>query len=319
LPDRPEDVPTGSAIADNAGVPPDLAAMVARVAPTDGLHPSPVPGVHGVRYSHTDRRTKRQWRACLAIVVQGCKEVALGRQTYRCGEGRYTAAPMTVPVVSRIAVATPERPFLGLLIDLDPLIVAEVAAQMGSDGADPPRGRSHALFSGAVDDDMRDAATRLGRVFQTPDRARVVGPLIVRELFYDLLKGPRGAAIRQFVIAGTAMHRIANAVFAIRTHLHDPIDAAALATAAGMSRSAFFQHFRDAMAMSPLQYQKRLRLLEARRLMVDDDETAERASFAVGYQSASQFSREYLRMFGASPRRDAVLKRRAAADRVAGP
>ncbi|MEO5820872.1 MAG: AraC family transcriptional regulator, partial [Vicinamibacteraceae bacterium] len=297
-------------------MPPDLATTLARFARTDGLHPAPVPGVHCVRYAHTDRRTRRQWRACLAIVAQGCKEVALGRETYRCGEGRYTAAPVLLPVVSRIAVASPERPFLGLLIDLDPLIVGDVAAQMGSDDRGAPASASRALFSGAVDGDMRDAATRLARVFQTPDRARVVGPLIVRELFYDLLKGPDGAAIRQFVSAGTAMHRIANAVFAIRTSLHQPVDVGVLATASGMSRSAFFQHFRDAMAMSPIQYQKRLRLLEARRLMVDEHETAERASFGVGYRSASQFSREYLRMFGVSPRRDAAALRRTVSYRA---
>jgi AraC-like DNA-binding protein len=297
----------------------DLATALARFARTDGLHPSPVPGVHVVRHARTDRRTKRHWRACLAIVGQGCKEVALGRETYRCSEGGYTAAPVPLPVVSRIAVATPERPFLAVLVDLDPLIVGDVAAQMGSGRADGLGSASRALFSGAVDDDMREAAVRLGRVLQTPDRARVVGPLIVRELFYELLKGSEGAAIRQFVSAGTAMHRIANAVFAIRTNLAEAIDVGGLAAASGMSRSAFFQHFRDAMAMSPIQYQKRLRLLEARRRMVGEDETAEGASFQVGYRSASQFSRDYLRMFGVSPRRDAVGLRRTASYRAEAP
>jgi AraC-like DNA-binding protein len=151
---------------------------------------------------------------------------------------------------------------------------------------------------------MIDAAVRLARMFQTAARARVLGPLIVRELFYDVLSGPEGAAIREFVSAGSAMHRIANAAFRIRTNLHTPVDVGALAKSSGMSRSAFFQHFRDVTAMSPIQYQKRLRLLEARRLMVDHDETAERSSFSVGYRSPSQFSREYVRMFGVSPRRD---------------
>jgi len=300
-------------------MPPELALTLARFARTDGLHPTPVPGVHGVRYAHADRRTKRHWRACLAIVAQGCKEVGLGRQTYRCAEGGYTAALVPLPVVSRIAVATPERPFLGLLIDLDPLIVGDVAAQLGGDDGGRAASASRVLFSGVVTDHMRDGAMRLGRLLTTPERARVVGPLIVRELIYDLLTGPDGAAIRQFVSAGTTMHRIATAVFAIRTNLRDAVDVAALATTAGMSRSAFFQHFRAAMAMSPLQYQKRLRLLEARRLMVDEEETAEGASFQVGYRSASQFSREYLRLFGVSPRRDAVNLRRTASYRAGAP
>jgi AraC-like DNA-binding protein len=290
----------------------DLAATIAQFASTDGFHASPVAGVRCVRYSHPDRRAKRQWRACLAIAAQGCKEVVLGRDVYRCAEGRYTATPIPLPVVSRIAIAAPDRPFLGILIDLDPLTVSEVAAQIGSpiDKEREPRHTLRALFSGAADEDMLEAAARLARVFRAPDRARVLGPLIIRELFYYLLRGPEGDAIRQFVRAGSAMHRIANTVFTIRTNLHKAVDAGTLANAAGMSRSAFFQHFRDVTAMSPLQYQKRLRLLEARRLMIDEDETAERSSFRVGYRSASQFSREYARMFGVSPRRDASKLRR---------
>jgi AraC-like DNA-binding protein len=275
------------------------------IRPCGWVHATALAGVHCVRYSTTDRRAKRQWRACLAIVAQGCKEVVLGRRLYRCDEGRYTAAPIPLPVISRIAVAAPDRPFLGMLIDLDPIIVAEVAARIGStldeqDSRTPLR----AFFVGDADDGMVEAAVRLAKALQTPERSRVLGPWIVRELFYFLLTGPEGPSIRQFVRTGSAMHRIANAVFTIRTNLLMPVNVGDLASAAGMSRSAFFQHFKDITAMSPVQYQKRLRLLEARRLMVDEDETAERSSFRVGYGSASQFSREHVRMFGESPRRD---------------
>jgi AraC-like DNA-binding protein len=147
-------------------------------------------------------------------------------------------------------VAAPEKPFLGILIDLDPIIVAEVAARIGS-SLDDEESRTplRAFFTGDADDGMVDAAVRLARALDAPELAR-------------------------------------------------------WARTASMSRSAFFQHFKDITAMSPVQYQKRLRLLEARRLMVDEDETAERSSFRVGYGSASQFSREYVRMFGESPRRD---------------
>jgi len=289
----------------------ELAATIARFVPRDGLHASPVGGVHCVRYSRADRRTKRQWRACLAIVAQGCKEVVLERDLYRCDEGHYTATPIPLPVISRIAVATPDRPFLGILIDLDPMVVSEVAAQIGSPIDERSGAPLRALFSGTADEQMLEAAARLTQAFYAPDNARVLGPLIIRELFFHLLKGPEGAAIRQFARAGSAMHRIATAVFTIRTNLHQAVDVDALARSAGMSRSAFFTHFRDVTAMSPIQYQKRFRLLEARRLMVDENETADRSSFRVGYQSASQFSREYARMFGASPRRDASNVRRA--------
>jgi AraC-like DNA-binding protein len=282
----------------------ELGATIARFAPADGVHATHLAGVHCVRYSTPDRGAKRQWRACLAIVAQGCKEVLLGRHVHRCDEGRYTATPIPLPVVSRIAVAAPNRPFLGILIDLDANVVREVAAQIESPIEEQPGTRLRALFTGAADDNMLEAAARLTKALRAQENARVLGPLIIRDLFFYLLKGPEGEAIRQFVHAGSAMHRIASAVFAIRTNLHKPVDVGRLARAAGMSRSAFFQHFRDVTAMSPIQYQKRLRLLEARRLMVDEDETAERSSFIVGYRSASQFSREYIRMFGVSPRRD---------------
>jgi AraC-like DNA-binding protein len=206
--------------------------------------------------------------------------------------------------------AIPPKSVHSKKIALDPIILAEIAAQIGSLDEEESRAPLRAFFTGEADEGMVDGAVRLARTLDEPERARVIGPWIIPELFYFLLKGPEGASIREFVSAGSTMHRIANAVFTIRTNLHKPIDVGALARAAGMSRSAFFQHFRDIAAMSPIQYQKRLRLLEARRLMVDEDETAERSSFRVGYRSASQFSREYARMFGVSPRRDTSKIRR---------
>src|SRR6266478_3721091 len=153
-------------------------------------------------------------------------------------------------------------------------------------------------------------ALRLGRLFQVPEDAAVLGSLVIKEILYHLLKGADGPAIRQFVRSGSNMHKISQAIYSLRSELDDDVDVAALAKAANMSRSAFFKHFKEVTAMSPIQYQKRLRLLEARRLMVDEDETAERSSFRVGYRSASQFSREYARMFGVSPRRDTSKIRR---------
>ena len=289
----------------------DLARAIDRFSPGDGFHESPVPGVHCVRYSTADRRTKRQWRACLAIVAQGCKEVVLGREIYLCDEAHYTATPIHLPVVSRIASAAPEKPFLGVLIDLDPLVLNEVAAHLEDVVLEEPGGPVRALFSGKANEKMLEAAVRLAKLFQMPEDARVLGPLVVKEMLYHLLKGPEGSAIRQFVRSGSTMHKISQAVFTLRSNLQDDVDVAALAKEASMSRSAFFTHFKAVTSMSPIQYQKRLRLLEARRLMVEDDETAERSSFKVGYRSASQFSREYSRMFGEPPLRDVLKIRRA--------
>lgn len=285
----------------------ELAKIIARFSPGDGLHASPVPGVHCIKFSQTDRPTKRHWRASLGIVVQGCKEIALGNELYRFDDAHYIAVPIDLPVTSCIFSASPEKPFLCLLIHLDWLALSEVAALVEKDltkESDNPLQR--AVFTGKASEQMLDAAIRLGKLFHTPEDAPVLGTLAIKEIFYYLLKGADGSAIRQFVRAGSKMHKISQAVYSLKSELSDEIDVAALAKSANMSRSAFFYHFKEMTAMSPIQYQKRLRLLEARRLMIDEDETAESSALRVGYKSASQFSREYSRMFGSSPLRNAV-------------
>ena len=134
----------------------------------------------------------------------------------------------------------------------------------------------------------------------------VLGPLVIREILYHLLKGPDGPAIRQFVSSGRKMHRMTQVIYGLNSRFQNDVDVEALAKAANMSRSAFFKDFKEVTSMSPIQYQKRLRLLEARRLMTEEEETAEGAAFKVGYRSPSQFSREYSRMFGNPPVRDSA-------------
>ncbi len=152
---------------------------------------------------------------------------------------------------------------------------------------------------------------RLTRLMDSKDDLRVLGPLVVKELLYHLLRGTEGPAIGQFARSGTKTQRVAHAAFEIRSNLQADLDVVALAKAAGMSRSAFFKHFRDVTSLSPIQYQKRLRLLEAQHLMVHAEQTAQASAYRVGYESPSQFSREYARMFGDSPSRHAAKLRRA--------
>ncbi len=244
----------------------ELARRLHRLATGPGTHESLLPGVHHSRYDVTDRRTKRRWHACLAIVAQGTKEVVLGRTTYRCAEGHYTAAPLHLPVISRIAAATPAAPFLALLVDLDPLTLAEVAAQLDDAYLRAPSVSVRALFRGQASESMLAAAVRLTRLMDSKEDLRVLGPLVVKELIYHLLRDTEGPAIGQFVRAGTKTQKVAQAAFEIRSNLQADLDVVALAKAAGMSRSAFFKHYRDVTSLSPIQYQKRLRLLEAQHL-----------------------------------------------------
>src|SRR5260221_988158 len=173
----------------------DLARLLHRFAAADGLHHAPSPGVHCVRYSKSDRPTKRQWRACLAIVAQGCKEVVVGSDTFAADAGQYTVAPIHLPVISRIAAAAPESPFLAMLIDLDPRLLNEAAAHFEAvapqDFAPPARG----FFRGTASAEMLDVAVRLATLFRSREDAEALGPLVVKELFYYLLNVPASPAI----------------------------------------------------------------------------------------------------------------------------
>lgn len=274
------------------------------------MHESPVPGTRCIKFSHTDRRTKRHWCASLSIVAQGCKEIILGSEVYRCEGAHYIATPIDLPVTSRLFAATPEQPFLCLKIDFDSLTLSEVAAQLEKGFPREIENPLQAVFIGKASEAMLEAAIRLGHLFQNREDAPVLGALAVKEILYHLLKGAHGPAIQQFVRSGSRMHKISQAIYSLKSELAQEVDVAALAAAANMSRSAFFKHFKEVTAVSPIQYQKRLRLLEARRLMTEEGETAEGAAFRVGYNSASQFSREYSRMFGDPPLRDAAKMRR---------
>jgi AraC-like DNA-binding protein len=287
----------------------NLAKIIESCSPGDGLHETHVPGAYCLKFSQTDRRSKRHWRPCLGIIAQGCKELVLGPEIYRFDDGCYTAAPVSLPVVSRIAAASPRKPFLALLIDLDPLILSEISYQL--DIPKEPENALRAVFVGKASEQMLTAAIRLGNLFQTTNDAPILGPLVVKEIIYHLLRGENGPAIRQFARAGSKTHKISQAIHRIQSELSDDVDVPALAKAASMSRSAFFKHFKEVTTMSPIQYQKRLRLLEARRLMIDEGETAEGSAFKAGYRSASQFSREYSRMFGGPPLRNVIKLKNA--------
>ncbi|HET6450259.1 MAG TPA: AraC family transcriptional regulator [Spirochaetia bacterium] len=290
----------------------ELARLIGACAPRDGIFDSPVPGTSCVRYSHANERSRLYWCAAVCIVAQGSKEIAVGPEVYRFDTVHYVATPIDLPVIGRVASASPEKPFLCLRIGLDPNALREVDVQLGGGGQDrEPDGSPRGVFVGDVGERMLQAAVRLGELFLTPEDAAALGPLSVKEILYHLLKGPDGPAIRQFIHAGSAMDRVSRAIYLLKTTLNEDLDVDAMARAVSMSRSAFFTHFKAATAMSPVQYQKRLRLLEARRLMVTEGETAEGSAFRVGYRSASQFSREYSRMFGTPPSRDAKRQRQA--------
>jgi len=288
----------------------ELSRIINRFSPGNGIHSSPLPGVRCIKMSHTGARAKNYWSASFCIVTQGVKEIVLGREVYRCEAGYTIAAPVGLPVTSRIYSASPDKPFLSLKIEFDPMALGEVAKNFdkAAQGELPLR----ALLIGKASGPMLEAALRLGKLFQFPGDAAVLGPLVTKEIFFHLLKGPDGPAILQFVRSGNTMHQISMAIYSLLADLREEIDVPSLAKEANMSRSSFFKHFKEATSLSPIQYQKRLRLLEAQRLMTEESETAEGAAYKVGYNSPSQFSREYSRMFGSSPLRNTTKIKKAA-------
>jgi AraC-like DNA-binding protein len=281
-----------------------LLKLISDFAKIDGYHETPIKGVICIKNSQSTKREKRHWRSCFGIIVQGSKEVVLDNSVFKAREFYYTATPVDLPVISRFADATKEKPFLSILIDFNSSILSELTLELDKISKHDISIPVKPMFVGIAEEKMIEGFVRLAELFKKPDDAKILGPVIIKELFFHLLKSSNGQEIRQFVRSGSALQKIAKAIFKLKSELDQEINVPDLIKTATMSRSVFFKQFKEATSMSPIQYQKHLRLLEARRLMIEANETAEGAAFKVGYNSASQFSREYTRMFGDSPHRD---------------
>jgi AraC-like DNA-binding protein len=240
----------------------------------------------------------------LCIVLQGAKQVMIGDQILRYDSASYFVATLELPASGRIIEASADQPYVALSLALDreclTTLLTDIPAQVG----DPAAGFAVSPMTA----DLLDPWLRLLRLLDTPQDVPVLAPLLEREILYRLLQGPQGGVLRQIARTDSRVSQIRTAIAWIRTHFDQPLRIDMLAELAGMSTASFHRHFKAATAMSPLQYQKSLRLQHARRLLIGSSD-ASRAGYAVGYESASQFSREYARMFGAPPARDAVRLR----------
>jgi AraC-like DNA-binding protein len=243
----------------------------------------------------------------LCVVAQGSKEVLLADETYRYDPAQCLLVSVDLPVSARVVEASPARPCLMLRVTLDTAAVGEFLADGLTDPPGGPPGLGLAVTP--MEPSLVDAVGRLVALLDTPNDVAPLAPLVLREITYRVLTGPQGARLRQMAAAGGPAHRIARAIRWLKDHFTDPLSVETLAKSVRMSPSAFHLHFKGVTALSPLQYQKRLRLQEARRLMLAEGMDAAGAAYRVGYESPSQFSREYRRLFGAPPRQDvSVLK-----------
>jgi AraC-like DNA-binding protein len=282
----------------------ELASLLQRRTGSDGGHETAIPALALWRYSHPTELTPGIQQPAVYVVVQGRKHVELGGKTYVYDPSQYLAVSLELPVVSRVVEATPEAPYLCMTLRIDP---RELAALIVESGRPAPRDEhdGRALFVSPLEAPLLDGLLRLVRLLDTPEEIPVLAPLILRELHFRLLQGEQHGRLAEMAIGDGRLRRVAGAISWIKEHYAEPLQIEALAKRVNMSASALHGHFKAVAGVSPIQYQKRLRLEEARRMLLSGATSAEAVAYEVGYASASQFSREYGRLFGEPPRRDA--------------
>ncbi len=295
----------------------ELVERIARAMREDGTA-QPLQGLHLARSSLPLERVHSVMEPSVCVIAQGSKEVLLGESRYRYDPSHYLLATVELPRVSQVLDASKERPYLSLRLELAPTLVGSVMAEAGHASRSSPRDHTdvRAIDVSPLDGHLLDAFVRLTRLLDAPAEALVLLPLITREIIYRLLMGEQGARLRHLAILGGYTPDIARAVGRLRQDFDQPLRIEHLARELGMSVSGFHHHFKAVTAMSPLQFQKQLRLQEARRLMLGDDLDAASAAYRVGYHDASHFNREYKSLFGVPPMRDVQRLREEAQDRA---
>jgi len=278
----------------------ELVSLAQALAPADGLHDTALPGLQLVRASAPGHPLPAMYEPGLAFVVQGRKRVELGGEVLHYDPFHYLLVSVTVLPHGQILEATPQRPYLCVRLRLDPRELGDLLLQ--APAAPRPDTGPHALRVAPVSSAMADAVLRLLRLLRTPGDLPVIGPLTLREIHWRVLTGELGDALRQRTVTGGRSQRIGRAVQLIETRYSEPMRVEEVAQAVHMSVSSLHHQFKQATSMSPLQYQKQLRLHHARRMMLTEGLDAASAAHRVGYESPSQFSREYRRLFGAPPR-----------------
>jgi len=288
----------------------ELVERIARAVSEDGTA-EPLEGLHLNRSSSPTEPVYGVSKPAFCVIAQGSKEILLGDHRYRYDPAHYLITTAELPVAGQITEASEERPYLSLRLELDPALVGSVMVE-----SDHPAPRDHAAVKAIdvspLDAGLLDAVVRLLRLLDSSTEARFLAPLVTREIVYRLLIGEQGGRLRHTAVLGGHRHLIARALERLRKDFDRPLRIEDVARELGMSVSGFHHHFKALTAMSPLQFQKQMRLQEVRRLMLGEDLDAASAGYRVGYSDASHFNREYKRLFGAPPVRDVERLREAA-------
>ena len=283
-----------------------LVSRIMQWTPEAGIQNTAIKGLGLVRSETEDSCVATLYEPCLGFIVQGRKSVQLGDREIVYGPMSYLASAVHLPVLGRIEAASPEHPYLAVKLVVDPQEVADLVLELGekAPGQDTCPELSCGLGVARMDLELADAVNRLVGLLETPADAPILAPLARREIVYRVLVGEIGARLLKFARVDSQANRISRVIALIKDRFSEPLRIPELASLANMSESSLYHSFKQVTRMSPLQFQKKLRLHEARRLMLAEGLEAGSASYRVGYESPSHFSREYSRMFGAPPRAD---------------
>ncbi|HTZ75003.1 MAG TPA: AraC family transcriptional regulator [Candidatus Aquilonibacter sp.] len=281
-----------------------LARLIAAYAPHDGTFDLRIPGLHVSRFSRLNEGCVHGVQVpSVCFIAQGAKTIIVGQDLYEYDATRMLVFSVALPVAAQVTKASQSEPYLAFRMDLDPQKIAELVLKVYPQGVPPVKEKS-AVYVSATDMGIVSAAARLVECLAQPGDAELIAPLITDEILVRLLRSPIGARVAQIGFAESSVQRVAKAISWLRANFSQPMRVEELAGLVHMSVSSFHDHFKSVTSMSPLHYQKVLRLQEARRLMLSAMADASAASRRVGYLSASQFSREYSRFFGCAPTKD---------------
>lgn len=281
----------------------DLLRIIERFTPEDGTYDTEVPGLRLTRTSRLSEPVYSVYEPSLCVVAQGSKVVMLGKEVYQYDPSSYLTASVHLPITGQVMEASNETPYLSLqiLFDLNQILdVIQASGDAIQPGNETPRG----LKVSRVNDTLLDAVLRLVKLVETPRDIPVLAPYAMREIIYRVLQNENSASLMQFAVFGSHAQRIAGVVEKLNRDFAQPLRVEELAAEARMSTSSLHDYFKQVTGMSPIQFQKQIRLQEARRLLLSGSFDAAEAAFQVGYESPSHFSREYARMFGMPPVRD---------------
>ncbi|RAS73182.1 AraC family transcriptional regulator [Priestia endophytica] len=281
----------------------ELAKLIERYSGKDGNHTTAIPSLFFTRQSKTIGPSYGVYNPSLCIIVQGVKEVFLAQERFTYSPADYLIASVDLPVTAQIVEASSDVPYLAFKLEFTPNQILEVLRD-AEVRVDPKKNAKRGMFVSPTDPSMLDAVLRLVRLLDNTEDIPVLAPLFTKEILYRVLQGPHGSILEQMAVEGSYTYRIRDVIEHIMHHYEQSFRIEELANIANMSVSSLHRYFKEVTAMSPIQFQKQLRLQEARQLLLSESTDAADVAFRVGYESPSQFSREYSRMFGFPPRED---------------